>query len=245
MTGLVRVPILRGVATADLAARHASPQGSHVSPMATHCSQPSEFGTTSRVWPTCVHGRPEPPRGLWTANLMFDRKPIFLPKRYIHGYSFRPASRPALLAAIVPRTWSHSCSQGKYRPQILTVAVQRCVDFRERHQREVRRKPLPRLYAKSSNTGEAPRHKANHGSVHQRFATRTQPLVVFAHPTLLVDPCQCPLHPSPRQHHEAFVVHKDVTLRLPLTFLPPSKPLSSPPTAVLFTDWLSTIPALG
>ena len=32
---------------------------------------------------------------------------------------------------------------------------------------------------------------------------------------------------------------------LPLTFLPPSYPRSSPPTQVVFTDWLSTMPALG
>ena len=31
----------------------------------------------------------------------------------------------------------------------------------------------------------------------------------------------------------------------PLTFLPPSKPLCSPPTPVVFTDWASTMPALG
>jgi hypothetical protein len=30
----------------------------------------------------------------------------------------------------------------------------------------------------------------------------------------------------------------------PLTFLPPSKPRSSPPTALVFTDWPSTTPAL-
>ena len=33
-------------------------------------------------------------------------------------------------------------------------------------------------------------------------------------------------------------------LFLPLTYLPPSKPLCSPPPVVL-ADWLSTIPALG
>src|SRR5215217_634759 len=53
---------------------------------------------------------------------------------------------------------------------------------------ELRRTLLPRLYEKSSNSGESPRHEANHGSVHQRFAARTKPLVVFAHPPLLVDP---------------------------------------------------------
>src|SRR5215210_621154 len=47
---------------------------------------------------------------------------------------------------------------------------------------------VERLYEKSSNTGEPPRHEANHGSLHQRFPARTQPLVIFAHPPLLVDP---------------------------------------------------------
>src|SRR5215216_5132344 len=57
---------------------------------------------------------------------------------------------------------------------------------------------------KSSNTSEPPRHEANHGSVHQRLPARTRPLVVFAHPPVVVDPCQCPLHyPPTRQHYEA------------------------------------------
>src|SRR5215204_1640316 len=63
---------------------------------------------------------------------------------------------------------------------------------------------LERLYEKVSSAGEPPRHEANHGSVHQRLAARTQPLVIFAHPPVLVDPCQCPLHyPPPRQNYEA------------------------------------------
>src|SRR5215208_1183548 len=40
------------------------------------------------------------------------------------------------------------------------------------------RTPLLRLYEKASNTGEPPRHEANHGSVHQRLPARTQPLVI-------------------------------------------------------------------
>src|SRR5215212_519431 len=68
---------------------------------------------------------------------------------------------------------------------------------------------VERLYEKSSNTGEPPRHEANHGSLHERLATRTQPLVIFAHPPVLVDPCDRPLHyPPTRQHHKAFGGHE-------------------------------------
>ena len=52
---------------------------------------------------------------------------------------------------------------------------------------------LERLYEKPSNTGEPPRHEANHRSVHQCFPTCTQLLVVFAHPPLLLDPSDRPL----------------------------------------------------
>src|SRR5215210_7773532 len=66
-------------------------------------------------------------------------------------------------------------------------------------------KCVERLYGKSSNSGESPRHEADHGSVHHRFAARTKPLVVLAHPPLLVDPRQRTLHhPPTRQHQEAF-----------------------------------------
>jgi hypothetical protein len=67
-------------------------------------------------------------------------------------------------------------------------------NFLELCQRELLRIDLPRLYEKSSSASEPPRHEADHGSVHERLATRTQPLVILAHPPLLVDPCQCPLH---------------------------------------------------
>src|SRR5215203_6442898 len=64
-------------------------------------------------------------------------------------------------------------------------------------QNELRRILLLRLYGKSSSAGEAPRHEADHGSVHQRFPARTQPLVVFAHPPLLIDPGDRALHHPP------------------------------------------------
>jgi hypothetical protein len=44
---------------------------------------------------------------------------------------------------------------------------------------------VERLYEKPSNTGEPPRHEADHGSVHERLPARTQLLVVFAHPPVL------------------------------------------------------------
>ena len=55
-------------------------------------------------------------------------------------------------------------------------------------------KCVERLYEKPSNTGEPPRHEANHGSIYERLAARTQPLVIFAHPPLLVDPRNSPFH---------------------------------------------------
>src|SRR5918992_5345810 len=54
-----------------------------------------------------------------------------------------------------------------------------------------------RLYEKSSNTGEPPRHEADHRSVHQRLPARTRSLVVFAHPPVLVHPGDRALHHPP------------------------------------------------
>src|SRR5829696_6995176 len=101
--------------------------------------------------------------------------------------------------------------------------------------RELRRIFLPRLYEKSSNTGETPRHEANHGSIYERLPARTQPLVIFAHPPLLVDPCQCPLHhPPPRQHHEALGGHE----LLPIYAYALLSPLPRPPHQHLFRGGL-------
>src|ERR671910_2197593 len=71
--------------------------------------------------------------------------------------------------------------------------------------REWLKSSLERLYEKSSNTSEPPRHEANHGSVHQRLAARTEPLVILAHPPVLLDPSDRPLHhPPAREYQEAF-----------------------------------------
>ena len=44
--------------------------------------------------------------------------------------------------------------------------------------------------------------------------------------------------------HQAFRVHEDVALAAP-HLLAPVEVLCSPPTPLVFADWLSTIPALG
>jgi hypothetical protein len=55
-------------------------------------------------------------------------------------------------------------------------------NFRELRIGEVRRIHLLRLYEKPSKAGQTPHDEATHGSIYQRFAACTQPLVVFAHP---------------------------------------------------------------
>src|SRR5215212_750095 len=74
---------------------------------------------------------------------------------------------------------------------------------------ELPRIPLLRLYEKSSNADQPPHHEANHGSTYQRFAARTQPLIIFAHPPVVVDPRKRPLHhPPPRQQLETCRSHE-------------------------------------
>lgn len=46
---------------------------------------------------------------------------------------------------------------------------------------ELRRIYLPSLFEKGSSASQSPQHEATHGSVHERFATRTEPLIVLAH----------------------------------------------------------------
>src|SRR5215212_3326356 len=80
---------------------------------------------------------------------------------------------------------------------------------------------LERLYEKSSNSDEPPRHEANHRSVHQRFSARTKSLVIFAHPPILVDPSDRPLHyPPTRQYLEASRWHELVEIYLHAFFGP-------------------------
>jgi hypothetical protein len=79
----------------------------------------------------------------------------------------------------------------------------RRLDFREFYAPEVQlpRIHLLRLYENPSKAGQPPRHEADHASIYQRFPARTRPLVVFAHPPVLVDPRNSPFHyPPPRQH---------------------------------------------
>jgi hypothetical protein len=67
------------------------------------------------------------------------------------------------------------------------------------------RQSLEKLYEKVSTAGQPPRHEANHGSIYERFSARTQPLVIFTHPPVVVDPRKRPLHhPPARQHPEAW-----------------------------------------
>src|SRR5215210_9301520 len=96
-------------------------------------------------------------------------------------------------------------------------------------------KCVERLYGKSSNSGESPRHEADHGSVHHRFAARTKPLVVLAHPPLLVDPRQRTLHPPTRQHQEAFGGHELAPIHRHALL----SPFLRPTHQHLFGGWLS------
>jgi hypothetical protein len=64
---------------------------------------------------------------------------------------------------------------------------------------------VERLYEEPSKAGQSPRYEANHGSIYQRLAARTHPLVIFAHPPVLVDPRNSPFHyPPTRQYQKAF-----------------------------------------
>src|SRR5215207_9908633 len=52
---------------------------------------------------------------------------------------------------------------------------------------------------KFSGTGQAPHHKPYHRGVHERLRAGAQPLVVLAHPPVLREPREGPLHhPPPR-----------------------------------------------
>jgi hypothetical protein len=60
---------------------------------------------------------------------------------------------------------------------------------------------------KLSATSQPPNHQADHGRVDERFRACAQPLVIFAHPPVLVCPRTCPLHhPSAGQSLVSSVV---------------------------------------
>src|SRR5215208_6634143 len=74
---------------------------------------------------------------------------------------------------------------------------------------ELPRIPIPRLYEKSSQADQPPQHETTHGSIYQRFPARTKPLVIFAHPPVVVDPRKRAFyHPPPRQHLETWRRHE-------------------------------------
>src|SRR5215212_9409197 len=58
---------------------------------------------------------------------------------------------------------------------------------------------------KASRAGQSPRHQTTHRHIDERLAGLRQPLVVFAHPPVLIRPRKRAFHhPPPRQHLEAF-----------------------------------------
>jgi hypothetical protein len=51
-----------------------------------------------------------------------------------------------------------------------------------------------------------PNHKADHRHIHKGFAGLWQALIVFAEPSIAVEPCEGALHyPATRQHYKAFL----------------------------------------
>jgi hypothetical protein len=89
-----------------------------------------------------------------------------------------------------------SCNKDSYHDRFAPPVDARALSENASAASNVLRRPIlckkmnvaERLYEKPSNTSEPPRHEANHGSVHERFPARTHPLVVFAHPPLLINP---------------------------------------------------------
>jgi hypothetical protein len=123
------------------------------------------------------------------------------------------------------------------------------MNFLELRYGEVRRIHLLKPYEKVSSTGKAPRHEATHGSIYERLDARTEILVVFAHPPVVVDPRKRAFHhPPPRQYQKTFggqqflpiylhtlfgPLHQSTSLGAGLrgrsTSSPRSTPRSSPP----------------
>src|SRR5215208_6117768 len=102
------------------------------------------------------------------------------------------------LCASWARSFSLATSVGLLLPPIEAGGDEFPMNFRLKSKNSAYSpKCLERLYEKASNTDEPPRHEANHRSVHERFSARTKSLVIFAHPPVLADPSDRPLHHPP------------------------------------------------
>src|SRR5215213_11911539 len=74
-------------------------------------------------------------------------------------------------------------------------------------------------------TGQTPRHQPYHRRVDERLRARAQPFVILAHPPVLREPGEGPLHhPPPRQSHVPSRRHEP----LPVDFLALLGPFSRP-----------------
>src|SRR5918998_4480262 len=88
---------------------------------------------------------------------------------------------------------------------------------------------------KMLSTSQPPYHEMGHRHIDERFSGGAQPLVVLAHPTVLVQPREGALHnPAPRQYHEASRRHQ----LLPIDLLSLLGPLLRPGASYLFRDGL-------
>src|SRR5215216_7560004 len=83
------------------------------------------------------------------------------------------------------------------------------------------RRPPRETVWKVSDTGQAPHKQPNHRSVDKRFCADAQPLVVLAHPSVLAQPCEGPLHhPAPRQYLKASTREQPLPVDVPTLLSP-------------------------
>src|SRR5918994_2699471 len=86
------------------------------------------------------------------------------------------------------------------------------------------------------STSKPPYHETGNRHIDERFSGGAQPLVVLAHPPVLVQPREGALHhPAPRQYHEASRRHQLLPIDL-LSLLGPL--LLRPGASYLFRDGL-------